>query len=311
MKKNIVIGTRGSQLALWQANHVKSLLEKKYGIEVSLNIIKTKGDKIQDVPLSKVGGKGLFVKEIEEAMLRKEIDLAVHSMKDVPTEFPDGLGLVCILERENPFDVFVSNKYSSIKEMKSGDRLGTSSLRRQCQFLKLLPEIKVEFLRGNLDTRLKKAEEGEYDGIILAAAGMHRMGWKDRITEYLTQEDCVPAIAQGAIGIEARLNDKEVIDLLEPFNHTKSSYEVDAERAFLKTLEGGCQVPIGAYAQYNESDNTIFIEGIIGEPDGSVILKKSIQGKAEERINLGNKLAQELLSLGGKEILDRVYKEAI
>ncbi len=307
MKRQIIIGTRGSQLALWQANHVKSLIEATGGCEVCLEIIKTKGDKILDVPLAKVGGKGLFVKEIEDALLRKDIDLAVHSMKDVPTELPDNLGIVAILPRENPYDIFVSGRYASLEELPAGARVGTSSLRRQCQLLNLYPELKIEFLRGNLDTRVKKGETGEFDGVILAAAGMHRMGWKERITSYIDPESFVPAVAQGAIGIETRLDDTETRTLIESFHHEASGHEVEAERAFLKTLEGGCQVPIGAHAVYDKERESLSLVGLIGEPDGSLLLKKKITSPVEAGADAGTRLARELLNLGGREILERVY----
>ncbi len=309
MKRKIIIGTRGSQLALWQAEHVKALIEPVYDGEVALQIIKTKGDKILDVPLAKVGGKGLFVKEIEDALLREDIDLAVHSMKDVPTELPDRLGIVTILERENPYDIFVSGTYASLNDLPEGARVGTSSLRRQCQLLKEYPHLKIEFLRGNLDTRVKKGETGEFDGVILAAAGMHRMGWRERITSYIDPENFVPAVAQGAIGIETRLDDTALRAIVEQFNHAASAYEVDAERAFLKTLEGGCQVPIGAHARYNETTEMLHIVGLVGEPDGSRLLKKEIDSPVDARVDAGTRLARELLNLGGREILERVYAE--
>ncbi len=258
MKNKIVIGTRGSKLALWQAEWIKAELKKlNPELEIELNKIKTTGDKILDVPLAKVGGKGLFVKEIEEALLKNEADIAVHSMKDVPTEFPDGLHLAVICEREDPRDAFIAPAQGvrSFKELPQGAKVGTSSLRRACQLLSIRPDLKIEQLRGNLDTRLRKLDEGLFDAIILAAAGVKRLGWASRITEILSPETSLPAIGQGAVGIECRTDDGFINTLIAPLNHPETDICVRAERALLKKLEGGCQVPIAAHAVLTSSNS--------------------------------------------------------
>src|SRR5208283_4712837 len=256
LKSKIIIGTRGSALALWQAEWVKASLEKlSDGVEIELNKIRTTGDKILDVPLSQVGGKGLFVKEIEEALLEGRADIAVHSMKDVPTEFPPGLHLAVICEREDPRDAFISAirdgqfRTSNFNGLSRGARIGTSSLRRSSQLLNKRPDLKIEQLRGNLNTRLKKLDEGLFDAIILAVAGVKRLGWQDRITEILMPEISLPAIGQGAVGIESRIDDKIINSLISRLNHPETAVCVRAERALLKRLEGGCQVPIAAHAR--------------------------------------------------------------
>ncbi|MBI3600320.1 MAG: hydroxymethylbilane synthase, partial [Nitrospinae bacterium] len=260
--KKIRIGTRGSQLALWQADWVKDrLIEWNPGIEVEIHKIKTTGDKILDAPLSKVGGKGLFVKEIEEALLDNRIDLAVHSMKDVPTDLPDGLCISAITEREDPRDALISKDGLNLKELKKRAKIGTSSLRRQVQLLNFRDDFEIHQLRGNLNTRMKKLSAGDFDAIILAAAGVKRMGWQDKITEYLPYELFLPAIGQGALGIEIRKSDKEMERIAEKFNHKETSLCVRAERAFLKRLEGGCQVPIAAFGTVNSSD--VRLEGLV------------------------------------------------
>lgn len=308
MKNEIRIGTRASALALWQANWVKSELEKRYpGMIVTLTKIKTTGDKILDVPLAKVGGKGLFTKEIEEALLRKEVDIAVHSMKDVPTDFPAGLHLACITEREDVRDALISNG-PGLKELKVGAVIGTSSLRRQAQLCSLRPDFKMEVLRGNVGTRLQKLKDGQYDAIILAAAGVKRLGLAENVTEYLSEDISIPAIGQGALGIECAIDDKEMNDLISFFNHHETSVAVRAERALLKRLEGGCQVPIAGYATVR--DGMITLKGLVGSVDGKRIVKASVTGKAEEFERLGTELGERLLSMGGKEILEEVYGRA-
>jgi hydroxymethylbilane synthase len=316
MSKRITIGTRGSKLALWQAEFVKTQLQKlspDLGIEIRK--IKTTGDKILDVPLAQVGGKGLFVKEIEEALLRYEADIAVHSMKDVPTDFPDGLHLPVVCEREDPRDAFISktqNRKSKIQKFRSlpnGAKIGTSSLRRSCQLLSLRPDLKIEQLRGNLDTRLRKLDEGQFDAIILAAAGMNRLGLQDRITEILPLDISLPAIGQGAIGIECRINDEWVNNLVSALNHPETFVCVKAERAFLKKLEGGCQVPIAAHARLK--DGRIVIQGLVGSISGDKIIKGYSEGEPGHAENLGIALAEEILSKGAKEILDEVYKRCV
>jgi hydroxymethylbilane synthase len=321
--RKIIIGTRASKLALWQAEWVKSELERLYpGIKVELNKIKTTGDKILDVPLAKVGGKGLFVKEIEEAMLRGEADIAVHSMKDVPTEFPEGLHLAVICKREDPRDAFITGRgeaasraaYATVgahldaptnfNNLKQGAVIGTSSLRRSCQLLHIRPDLKIEQLRGNLDTRIRKLDEGQFDAIILAAAGVKRLGWSERITEILSTETSLPAIGQGAIGIECRTAG-DINDLIAPLNDPETSTCVRAERAFLKKLEGGCQVPIAAYARLE--DKILVMEGLVGSVAGDIIIKEKIEGAPSDAETLGLALAERLLSRGAKKILDEVY----
>ncbi len=304
-KQQITIGTRGSALALWQANWVKSELEREYpGIKVSLTVIKTKGDKILDVPLAKVGGKGLFVKEIEDALLSHDIDLAVHSMKDVPTELPDGLQVAIFPPREDPRDAFFSHTGKSLDEMPKGAVIGTSSLRRIAQLLNAFPHLKTKDLRGNVDTRLKKLERGEYDGIILAYAGVKRLGWADKVTELLDPLISLPAIAQGALGIETRIEDDFNNQRLAFFHDPKTALAVRAERALLRTLEGGCQVPIAAYAAVDEN-NQISITGLVAALDGRKIIKETACGEDPE--NLGESLARALLQQGAGKLLEECF----
>lgn len=325
MKDKIIIGTRGSKLALWQAEWVKSELLKVYPhINIELNKIKTTGDKILDVPLAKVGGKGLFVKEIEEALLNGEADIAVHSMKDVPTELPDGLHLAAITKREDPRDALIvasrsiksedkyQKKIKGLRDLSHGAKVGTSSLRRSCQLCSIRPDLKIEQLRGNLDTRLRKLDEGFFDAIILATAGVKRLGLFNRITEILEPEVSLPAIGQGAIGIECRINDEFINSLIVSLNHEESSICVKAERAFLKRLEGGCQVPIAAYAKIEQKierakEKLLIIDGLVGSVSGDRIIKDRIEGSPEDAERLGIRLAEELLLRGAKEILDEVY----
>ena len=311
-KQKVIIGTRGSKLALWQAEWVKSELQRLHpGLEVELNRIKTTGDKILDVPLAKVGGKGLFVKEIEEALLGGGADLAVHSMKDVPTDFPEGLSLPVICKREDPRDAFISRIQHStfniqhFSELPHGATIGTSSLRRSCQLLSLRPDLKIGQLRGNLDTRLRKLDEGRFDAIILAAAGVKRLGWADRITEIIPMDISLPAIGQGAIGIECRTGDDFINNLIAPLDHSETSVCVKAERAFLKKLEGGCQVPIAAHARL--TGGLVMIDGLVGSVSGDRIVRGRITGNAEDAETLGITLAEDVLSRGAKEILDEVY----
>lgn len=314
-KAKIIIGTRGSKLALWQAAWVKSELQKlNPDLKIELNKIKTTGDKILDVPLAKVGGKGLFVKEIEEALLNGEADLAVHSMKDVPTDFPKGLHLAVICKREDPRDAFITagvseRKIKRFKDLPKGATVGTSSLRRSCQLLSIRPDLKIEQLRGNLDTRLRKLDEGHFDAIILAAAGVKRLGWAERITEILEPDISLPAIGQGAIGIECRIDDDFINKLIAPLNHSETSICVRAERACLKKLEGGCQVPIAAHATLNNAK--LSMDGLVGSVTGDRIIKSHVEGNPQNAESLGLKLAEDLLSKGAKEILDEVYGKNI
>ena len=309
MLKQLRIGTRASQLALWQANWVRAELEKRYpGMVVTLVKIKTLGDKILDVPLAQVGGKGLFVKEIEEAMLRGEIDIAVHSMKDVPTEFPEGLGLYCITEREDPRDAVVSRGVK-FADLPQGARIGTSALRRQAQLLKLRPDMEMVVIRGNVETRMNKLETEKLDAVILAAAGLKRLGFTDRVTEYLSTDLSIPAIGQGALGIECCLDNEAVKEAIAFFNHPDTAHAVRAERALLWRCEGGCQVPIAAYGKV--TGNRLTLTGFVASVDGSRAVKESISGPAEEGEKLGIALAERLLKAGAHEILSEVYQREV
>lgn len=295
-------------MALNQSEWVKGRLEKHWpGLSVELCIIKTTGDKILDVPLAKVGGKGLFVKEIEDALLAGTVDLAVHSMKDVPSILPDGLRIGAIPPREDPRDVFISPKHASVEALPMGARVGTSSLRRAAQLTRLRPDLQVETLRGNLDTRLRKVGEGLYDAIILAAAGLHRMGWRDRITTYLDPVQFLPAIGQGALGIETRSDDDEVARFIGPLHHPETAIAVEAERTFLKELEGGCQVPIGGFARLDGTE--VELTGLVASLDGAVIIRKRLKGPREEAAEIGRRLAREVLRDGAAAILEEAYRE--
>ncbi|MFV0575732.1 MAG: hydroxymethylbilane synthase [Vibrio sp.] len=304
----IRIATRKSPLALWQAYFVKDALQKAHpGLEVELVTMVTKGDIILDTPLAKVGGKGLFVKELEVAMLEDRADLAVHSMKDVPVDFPEGLGLVTICEREDPRDAFVSNTYGSINELPQGSVVGTCSLRRQCQLKAQRPDLIIKELRGNVGTRLSKLDAGEYDAIILAAAGLKRLELEERIRSFIEPEESLPAVGQGAVGIECRLDDERLLKLLAPLNDQDTADRVKCERAMNLTLQGGCQVPIGSYALL-DGDN-IWLRGLVGEPDGSLIVRGEIKGHRNDAEQLGEQLAHQLLNDGAKDILERLYCE--
>jgi hydroxymethylbilane synthase len=308
-KNKVIIATRGSKLALWQAEWVRSLIEKiDPSLQVELNKIKTTGDKITDVPLAQVGGKGLFVKEIEEAMLRGEADLAVHSMKDVPTILPDGLHLSAVLEREDPRDAFVTRKDSGInsfKDLGSGSTVGTSSLRRSCQLKNIRPDLEIVSLRGNLDTRMRKLDEGQFDAVILAVAGMKRLGFGDRITEMLALDVSLPAIAQGAVGIECRVDDEFINGLIAPLKHAETEICVSAERSCLKKLEGGCQVPIAAHAVLK--NGTLLMDGLVGSISGDRMIRAHMEGSPDEAERIGDDLAKEMLDGGAREILAEVY----
>lgn len=307
--KQLRIGTRASQLALWQANWVKSELEKRYpALEVTLTKIKTMGDRILDVPLAQVGGKGLFVKEIEEAMLRGEIDIAVHSMKDVPTEFPEGLGLYCITEREDPRDAVVSRDLR-FSQLPPGARIGTSALRRQAQLLHARPDLEMVTIRGNVETRIRKLDEENLDAVILAAAGLKRLGLADRVAEYLDVEFSIPAIGQGALGIECRLSDPLVTETIAFFDHSATSHAVRSERALLRRCQGGCQVPIAAHGTVR--GNELRLVGFIAAVDGRESVRGEICGPLEQCENLGEELADRLLSRGGRAILEEVYQREI
>jgi len=301
----IVIGSRGSQLALWQANWVKSELERLHdNADVDIRIIATSGDNIQDVPLSKIGGKGLFVKEIEEALLANEIDLAIHSMKDVPIDLPTELGISVITKRENPLDALISKNGEKLADLPQGATIGTSSLRRSSQLLKYRDDFKIHPLRGNVDTRLRKVEEGKYDAILLASAGLNRLGWANRITEEISHDILLPAMGQGALGIETRLDDTMIYDFISTLNHEQTHYAVSAERSLVGRLDGGCQVPIGAYARIEKG--LITLKGLVASLDGEVIYKLENVGPVDDAINIGQELGSKLLKMGANEILEKL-----
>ncbi|MDY4378913.1 hydroxymethylbilane synthase [Pectobacterium brasiliense] len=308
MLANIIrIATRQSPLALWQARYVQQCLNHLYpDLHVELVPMVTRGDIILDTPLAKVGGKGLFVKELELALLEGRADIAVHSMKDVPVEFPDGLGLTTICERDDPRDAFVSNHYDSLDQLPEGSCVGTSSLRRQCQLRARRPDLVIRDLRGNVGTRLSKLDNGEYDAIILAVAGLKRLGLEARIRCALSPEASLPAVGQGAIGIECRLDDEHVRQLLAPLNHPATAARVLAERAMNVRLEGGCQVPIGSYAEL-EGD-TLWLRALVGAPDGSQMIVGERKGNVSDAEQLGIALAEELLAKGASAILQAVYQ---
>ncbi|VFQ43085.1 hydroxymethylbilane synthase [Desulfoluna butyratoxydans] len=307
MENKIVIGTRGSQLALWQANWVKSELERLHtGVTCELLVIKTKGDKILDVPLAKVGGKGLFVKEIEEALLDGRIDMAVHSMKDMPADLPEGLKIGAIPEREDPRDALISKNGLTFENLPQGARVGTSSLRRSAQLLAKRPDLQIETLRGNIDTRLRKVTEGDLDAIILAAAGLKRLGLGEHITECLAPELMLPAVGQGALCIESREKDDRIDAALAPLNHMPTRVTVLAERAFLNTLEGSCQIPVGAFAETDGQDVTI--RGLVAEVDGSRILMEQETAENAQGHALGVTVAERLKEAGAADILTRLLE---
>lgn len=308
MKETLRIATRQSPLALWQANFVKTALEQRFPeLSVELVTMVTKGDIILDTPLAKVGGKGLFVKELELALLENRADIAVHSMKDVPMEFPEGLGLAVICQREDPRDAFVSDQYRCLSELPEGAIVGTSSLRRQCQLMARYPHLKVKSLRGNVGTRLSKLDNGEYDAIILASAGLIRLGLKDRIRDFIAVEDSLPASGQGAVGIETRIGDERVLKYIESLNHPETAYCVKAERAMNARLRGGCQVPIGAFATLQM--NTISMNALVGSLDGKQIIRASGVASVEQAELLGVQIAEQLLSQGADKILAEVYSD--
>lgn len=309
-QQQIRIGTRASRLALWQAEWVKRSLQQLHpGLQVELTKIQTEGDRILDVPLAKIGGKGLFVKEIEEALLDGRVDLAVHSMKDVPTLLPPGLELRCISERADPRDCLVlAGAPISLAELPQEARIGTSSLRRRAQLLHKRPDLRVSDMRGNVDTRLRKMQEEGLDGIVLAAAGLKRLGYEERIGLYLEPTDCLPAIAQGALGLECRSDDEATHALLAPLHHPETATAVTAERAFLARLEGGCQVPIAGYAQL--LDDRLELTGLVARIDGSEILKDSLTCPPAEAAEAGTALADILLRCGADRILGELYDQA-
>lgn len=309
MSREIRIATRKSALALWQAEYVKARLEAAHpGVHVTLVPMVSRGDKLLDAPLAKIGGKGLFVKELETALLEHEADIAVHSMKDVPMEFPEGLGLYCICEREDPRDAFVSNTFASLDALPAGSVVGTSSLRRQAQLLAQRPDLTIQFLRGNVNTRLAKLDAGEYDAIILAAAGLIRLGFEARISAFISAEASLPAGGQGAVGIECRTADSETHALLAALHHADTADRVSAERALNKHLNGGCQVPIACYAVL-ENDQ-LWLRGLVGQPDGKLLLRAEARAPRAQAEALGVQVAEALLAQGADQILAAVYGEA-
>ena len=309
MSNTIRIATRKSPLAMWQAEHVADALRSAHpGLEVEILGMSTQGDKILDTPLAKIGGKGLFVKELEARMLEGDADIAVHSMKDVPVDLPDGLHLAVIMAREDPRDAFVSNDYAALDELPEGAVVGTSSLRRQCQLADRRPDLEIKPLRGNVNTRLRKLDEGEYDAVILAAAGLIRLGFGARIRNPIDPADSLPAIGQGAVGIECRSDDPRVNELLAPLHHADTATRVQAERAMNARLEGGCQVPIGGHAVLE--DDQLWLRGLVGTVDGNEIIRGEIRGPREEATRLGTALAEELLEHGAARILEALYEQA-
>ena len=302
MNKTLKIATRKSPLALWQAEHVKARLEHHHpGLNVELIKMTTKGDQILNSPLSKIGGKGLFIKELEVGMMEGVADIAVHSMKDVPYEIPPGFELGAILKRENPFDAFVSNNFDSINDLPQGAKVGTCSMRRIVQLKAIRPDLEILDLRGNVNTRLQKLDDGEYDAIILACAGLIRLKFEDRIKQQISAEQSLPAVGQGAVGIEIRENDQEILDLIAPLIDTETSYRITCERAMNARLEGGCSVPIAGFSTI-ENDQ-ITLTGLVGNVDTGMILKERVSGSIDESEKLGVLLADKLISLGAKDIL--------
>lgn len=310
LRNSLKIGSRRSKLALWQAEFIKSELEKLYHrLEIEIVKIVTSGDKILDVPLARIGGKGLFVKEIEAALSRGEIDIAVHSMKDVPTELPEDLEIAVITEREKPFDALISNSGKGLASLPIGAVVGTSSLRRRAQLLNHRSDLQIVDLRGNLDTRMRKLETEGMEAIIVAAAGVIRLGHENMLTEILPPEIFIPAVGQGSLGIEVRKSDSDVKSMIAPLKHDDSFDAITAERALLRKLEGGCQIPIGAYGQTDNGQ--LKLMGIVASLDGGEMVRGEVCGVASDAANLGIQLADQLFHSGGKEILEEIRKEEI
>lgn len=307
-QRTLRIATRESLLALWQAEFIKAELERCHpGIVIELVGMTTRGDQMLDSPLSKIGGKALFVKELEQAMLDGRADMAVHSMKDVPMEFPAGLELAVICEREDPRDAFVSNRFETVADLPEGAIVGTSSLRRECQLRALRPDLDIRSLRGNVQTRLRKLDDGEFDAIVLAAAGLLRLELIERIASYMEPEQSLPAVGQGAVGVEVRSDDRELKALLAPLDHLQTSLRVRAERAMNRRLEGGCQVPIAGYAL--QADDQLWLRGLVGSPDGTTVVQAEARGNVADPESLGVAVAEALLAQGAGDILAAVYGE--
>lgn len=305
MRKKIVIGTRSSKLALWQADYVAECLRKEYpGLQVEKKLMTTKGDKILDAPLAKIGGKGLFTKELEQEMLDGGIDLAVHSLKDMPTEVPEGLVIAAITKRADPGDAVVSLKYGHFADLPQGAKVGTSSLRRKAQLLHARPDLKIQDLRGNVNTRLRKLEEENFDAIVLAVAGLTRLGFKDRIAEVMPREIMLPAVGQGALAIEARAEDKEILEMIAFLNDKDMAACAKGERAFLAKVEGGCQVPVGVFGSVENEE--LQLEAVIASLDGARLYRDKLTGAKSEAEKLGGELAEKLLAAGGLEIMQEL-----
>ncbi len=301
------IGTRGSALALTQTNWVADLIRQRYPeMKIAIVVIRTKGDVMQDVSLAKIGGKGVFVKEIEDALMRGDVDIAVHSMKDVPAELPEGLHIGVIPEREDPRDVLIAKDNRKMESLPQGARIGTGSLRRGMQVRNLLPDVQIVPLRGNLETRIRKIESEGLDGVIVAAAGIRRMGWIHRVSQFIPAEVMLPAVGQGALGIEMRTGDSSLAEMLAFMNHSTTSMEVGAERSFLQRLGGGCQLPIAAHAQIRGKELTL--RGLVGSLDGRALITDEVRGKLSDYNALGTLLAERILSRGGQILIDQAYQ---
>jgi hydroxymethylbilane synthase len=305
--KPIRIGTRGSMLAKWQAEFVRKKILEATGVDAEIVIIKTTGDKLQTASFAQIGGKGVFIKELEEALLNEEIDLAVHSVKDIPTEVPSRLCFPVICRREDTRDCLVAAKNETLSTLRKGARIGTSSLRRQAQIRHARPDLDVRELRGNVDTRLRKVASGEYDAILLAKAGLDRLGWSNRISEVLSPEVCMPAVGQGALGVQARLKDNELADALAPLDDFETRQSIVAERSLLAALEGGCQVPLGAWARFERGE--LAIDAVVCSPDGAQHVRQRATAPPDQARELGQRVAQMLIDSGAREILEEVYRQ--
>ncbi len=305
--KPIRIGTRGSMLAKWQAEFVRKKILEATGVDAEIVIIKTTGDKLRTASFAQIGGKGVFIKELEEALLNEEIDLAVHSVKDIPTEVPSRLCFPVICRREDTRDCLVAAKNETLSTLRKGARIGTSSLRRQAQIRHARPDLDVRELRGNVDTRLRKVASGEYDAILLAKAGLDRLGWSNRISEVLSPEVCMPAVGQGALGVQARLKDNELADALAPLDDFETRQSIVAERSLLAALEGGCQVPLGAWARFERGE--LAIDAVVCSPDGAQHVRQRATAPPDQARELGQRVAQMLIDSGAREILEEVYRQ--
>ena len=305
--KPIRIGTRGSMLAKWQAEFVRRKILEATGVDAEIVVIKTTGDKLQTASFAQIGGKGVFIKELEEALLSEEIDLAVHSVKDIPTEVPSRLCFPVICRREDIRDCLVAATGETLSALRRGARIGTSSLRRRSQVLHVRPDLDVRDLRGNVDTRLRKVESGEYDAILLAKAGLDRLGWSNRISEVLSPEVCMPAVGQGALGVQGRLKDHDLAEALAPLDDFETRQSIVAERALLAALEGGCQVPLGAWARFERGE--LAIDAVVCSPDGSQHVRQRATAPPDQARELGQRVAQLLIDSGAREILEEVYRQ--